>query len=126
MIQKIDNNVKLNWLKKQLLISKCPDFLESMPKQESGIFQGIGYATSSMGDMKFTTGEKFNNIQDAYIDARKIALEIENHFRKETSGTFSIYDDGSYPNSIGICWSIKDVLKNKRLDFKDFKQLINS
>jgi hypothetical protein len=89
------------------LAMDCPGFWENFPKDDDEVeyaaLAGIqtDFFTGLPRRVEFVTGKRA-----AYIMARRLAHEVE-YKEKCRNPRMSAYEDGSYPNSVGVYWALQ-------------------
>jgi len=97
----------------QYLRRNCPRFDEDFPPSDNlkyyKVYAGLDYECLK-GAVHYEEGP-IHGLGNAYIKARELALILEKN-TKWKNPRMSAYADGSYPNSIGVFWSIEELKEN--------------
>ena len=90
------------------LASHCPNFYEDMPKEEDDklYVAHAGINTVITSRSSWMDSDPIKGIRNAYIEARRLGVIVERRALDKFGHRMSAYADGSYPNSIGIYWSL--------------------
>jgi len=88
---------------------EAPEFWEHYPKEDD---DKEYYAQAGIQTEMFVgfprKQEKVTGIQAAYVEARRLGVEVE-WKEKLRNPRMSAYEDGSYPNSVGVWWNVVPV-----------------
>jgi hypothetical protein len=73
-------------------------------------------ATCELGDFSISRYEIYAaDLDEARVVAKRLAARKEREIG-ESNPRFSLYEDGSYPDSIGIDWSIRELKALEKAD----------
>ena len=83
------------------------DFWEHFPKEDDDEV----YVAEAGIETYVCTGfpresKEIRGIQAAYVEARRLGVGVE-HDEKFRNPRMSAYEDGSYPNSVGVWWAVR-------------------
>ena len=91
-----------------LVAMDCPNFWEDMPEDDDSLYEArAGIFTDTFKGMPRCC-EEVHGKQAAYVEARRLACSVELK-EKSRNPRMSAYEDGSYPNSVGVYWELEKV-----------------
>ena len=93
------------------LARSCPDF--KLPPDDHKVYiayAGLTFSTIPKGSPKMES-EPILGLRAAYIKARRLGVKVERE-EKFRNPRMSAYADGSYPDSVGVYWALREATED--------------